>query len=281
MSGRGLLVASDLDRTLIYSAAAMQLGEAVAEPVCVEVYDGRPTSFMDPAALDALGALSERTPFVPVTTRTREQFGRIVLPGVRSTHAVTTNGAVILDGGTPCPEWAAEVRRRTAGGASYLDATRALRPVWEHPWVRKVRDAEEQFVYAVVEPALTPAEWYDELADATTALGWVLSVQGRKAYVIPPGLTKEAAVAEVARRIGADAVAAAGDSWLDAGMLAAADHAVRPAHGELHAQEWSTPGLRVTTAAGGRAAAEIVAAFDGWEREGASGWSTVSSDPLP
>jgi len=276
-----VLVASDLDRTLIYSAAAMALGESVVDPVCVEIYDDRPTSFIHPDALAGLVALSAATWFVPVTTRTRAQFGRIVLPGVRVTHAVTTNGGVLLSDGVPCPDWAAEVARRTAEGASYPEAVRALAPVWERPWVRTVRDAEELFLYCVVETADTPAEWYDELLEAVTALGWVLSVQGRKCYAIPPGLTKQAAVAEVVRRVGADAVAAAGDSWLDAGMLAAADHPVRPAHGELHDQGWSTPGLTVTTSAGGRAGAEIVDAFRGWTAPDGVGWSTVSSDNGP
>ncbi|WZH54186.1 MAG: HAD family hydrolase [Nocardioides alkalitolerans] len=279
-----LLVASDLDRTLIYSAAAMRLGRAVTDPVCVEIYADAPTSFIDPAALAALAELAAAVPFVPVTTRTQEQYGRIVLPGVRVEHAVTTNGAVVLVDGRPCGDWDAEVRRRCADGASFAEALRGLAPVWDQPWVRKVRDAEERFCYAVVEPAETPAEWYDEVHGAARDLGWVVSVQGRKVYVIPPGLTKEAAVAEVARRVGAGAVAAAGDSWLDAGMLAAADHAVRPAHGELDDQGWTTPDLVVTASAGGRAAAEIVATFDGWARartHGGSAWTTVSSDTAP
>lgn len=277
----GVLVASDLDRTLIYSAAAMALGDPVADPVCVEIYDERPTSFIHPDALAGLVSLSTATWFVPVTTRTRAQFGRILLPGVQVTHAVTTNGGVLLTDGVPCPDWSAEVARRTADGAAYADAVRLLAPVWERPWVRTVRDAEELFLYCVVEAADTPAEWYDELHAAVAALGWVLSVQGRKCYAIPPGLTKEAAVAEVVRRVGAGSFAAAGDSWLDAGLLAAADHAVRPAHGELHDQEWTTPGLRVTATAGGRAGAEIVETFHGWAAREGAGWSTVSSDSGP
>lgn len=276
-----MILASDLDRTLIYSAAAMRLGRPVDDPVLVETYDGRPTSFVDPAALVELVALSAEVPFVPVTTRTREQYARIGLPGVRVAAAVTTNGAVILVDGEPCGDWAADVRRRGEAGEPYAEARRATEPAWDHPWVEKVRDAEGQFFYAVVDAARTPAHWYDELAATAARIGWVLSVQGRKCYLIPPGLTKEAAVAEVARRLGADAVAAAGDSLLDAGMLAAADLALRPAHGELHDQGWSCPGLLVTPSAGGRAAAEILGAVGRWSRGEAAAWSTVASDVVP
>lgn len=276
-----MIFASDLDRTLVYSAAAMRLGLAVDDPVLVETYDARPTSFVDPAALADLVTLSHELPFVPVTTRTREQYARIGLPGVRVSHAVTTNGGVVLVDGRPCGDWAADVARRGEAGEPYAAARSAAEPLWQHPWVEKVRDAEGLFFYAVVDTAAAPEQWYAELAATTERIGWVLSVQGRKCYLIPPGLTKEAAVAEVARRLGATAVAAAGDSLLDAGMLAAADFAVRPSHGELHEQGWTTPGLLVTPSPGGRAAAEIVGAVGRWSRGLDPAWSTVASDVAP
>jgi hydroxymethylpyrimidine pyrophosphatase-like HAD family hydrolase len=88
-----------------------------------------------------------------------------------------------------------------------------------------------------------------------------LSVQGRKAYVVPDSLTKEAALAEVVRRVGASRVVAAGDSLLDQGVLEYADVAIRPAHGELHEAGWTRPGLVVTSRSGGGAAEEIVDCF--------------------
>ncbi len=246
-----VLVASDLDRTLIYSATAMRLGEPSADPVCVEIFEGEPISFMSASAVAELAELSRTTVFVPVTTRTVAQYSRIRIPGVEAPYAVTTNGAVILEEGRPCPRWRAQVEANLAGDASYDEAAKALAPVLERPWVRKVRDAEECFVYAVFEPDEVEAAWYAELAAVAEGLGWVVSVQGRKAYAIPRGLTKEAALAELARRTGATTVLAAGDSLLDRGILGFADRAIRPAHGELH-------GLAVTRHAGVRAGEEIV-----------------------
>jgi hypothetical protein len=85
-----------------------------------------------------------------------------------------------------------------------------------------------------------------------------VSVQGRKLYCVPEPLTKSAAVEEVARRSGATVIAAAGDSLLDAGLLAAADLAIRPAHGELAAAGWSCDGLAVTSGVGVDAGEQIV-----------------------
>ncbi len=53
------LVASDLDRTLIYSAAALGLTVPDAEVprlLCVEVYESRPLSYLTETAAGLLGA---------------------------------------------------------------------------------------------------------------------------------------------------------------------------------------------------------------------------------
>jgi hydroxymethylpyrimidine pyrophosphatase-like HAD family hydrolase len=78
---------------------------------------------------------------------------------------------------------------------------------------------------------------------------------------VPAALTKQAALAEVVQRTGATSVAAAGDSLLDAGMLEAADAAVRPAHGELHDAGWCPPHVRVTADAGLRGGEQVLEAL--------------------
>ncbi|MFI0487239.1 hypothetical protein [Actinomadura sp. 9N215] len=74
----------------------------------------------------------------------------------------------------------------------------------------------------------------DDLTAWCTERGWRTSLQGRKVYCLPAGLTKAAAAAEIARRTGASTTLAAGDSLLDIDLLEAADPSIRPAHGELH-----------------------------------------------
>lgn len=256
-----LLLASDLDRTLIYSAKALLLGEPVPDPVCVERHHGHDTSFMSPRALEQLAELARDTPFVPTTTRTASQHQRIDLPGVRIRHAITTNGGCLLVDGRRCRDWDEEVETRLAGSASYDEAAAALAGAFDRPWVRKIRNAENRFTYAVFDRKEVEPAWFEELEKIGRGLSWSLSVQGRKAYVVPDSLSKEAALAEVVRRVGATRVAAAGDSLLDRGLLAYADVAIRPAHGELHDVGWTRPGLRVTNRSGGGAAEEIVAIF--------------------
>jgi len=80
---------------------------------------------------------------------------------------------------------------------------------------------------------------------------------------VPGPLTKSAAAAEVLAPTGGGTLLAAGDSLLDADLLAAADIAVRPAHGELADAGFDLPRLHVTTATGAAAGAELL----GWLRE--------------
>ncbi len=253
------LIACDLDQTLIYSRRAFRLPPQVAEPPLrvVEVYDGADASFVTAAAAEGLRRLAVEAVVVPVTTRTIEQYRRIEL-GITVRHAVVANGGTLLVDGEPDPGWAASVAARLRSGGAPLDEVRALAEGIADPgWVRLLRVADGLFVYLVAhERTLIP-----DLTDfeaTLAALGWTLSVQGRKVYLVPAALTKQAAVQEVARRTGTSAVAAAGDSLLDREMLLAADVAVRPAHGELHDAGWTAPHLRVTEAPGLLGGEEVV-----------------------
>jgi hypothetical protein len=246
-AGGTALVTSDLDRTLIYSAAALELRMPDAEAprlLCVEVYEGRPLSYMTETAAALLEDLGTAAVFVPATTRTREQYGRIRLPGPAPRFAICANGGHLLVDGVSDPAWRRRVDARLAEDSAPLAEVRAhLVGAADPSWLRKERIAEDLFAYLVVERALLPDGWVKELAEWADARGWTVSLQGRKVYAVPKPLTKSAAVREVARRTGADFVLAAGDSLLDADLLLAADHAWRPGHGELAETGWSAPRL--------------------------------------
>ena len=257
-----VLVASDLDRTLIYSANALFLaGEDAEAPALVvaEVYEGKPLSFMTRAAEHLLVDVADAAVFVPVTTRTVAQYRRIRLPGPTPEYAVTTNGGVLLHHGTPNADWQDKVRSLVAGGCAPLPEISAYlaRPEFA-AWTLKLRTAEDLFAYAVVDRAALPGQFLLELEAWCAERGWTVSLQGRKLYCVPVPVTKQDAVAEVARRTGTDRIVAAGDSLLDRPMLEAADVAFRPAHGELDDAGWFDPHLQVTEAWGVLAGEEIL-----------------------
>lgn len=256
------LVGFDLDRTLVYSAAALLLDgpdETAPALVVTEVYRHAPLSFMTRAADTALAALAERAAVVPVTTRTVAQYRRIRLPLPAAGWAVTTNGAVLLHDGRPDDDWTAALRDEIDATSAPLETAEAL--VFAGlPAAALLRNhrAEDLFVYAVLERSELPDHAVSDLASTLAEQGWTVSVQGRKLYAVPAAIRKERALAAVAERIGATRVVAAGDSLLDRDMLAAADIAIRPAHGELHAAGWTAPHLLVTRSSGVLAGEEII-----------------------
>lgn len=268
----------DLDRTVIYSAAALDLRMPDHEAprlLCVEVYRGVPLSFLTEDGVAAFTALREVAEVVPTTTRTPEQLARVHLPGPPPRYAIAANGGHLLVDGVPDPDWAAVVRERLAGCAPLAEVESHLTAV-SGTFVLNRRTADDLFAYAVVDRPTLPDGWVDALGAWCAERCWTVSLQGRKVYAVPRVLTKSAAAREVCARLGADGLLAAGDSLLDADLLAAADRAVRPAHGELHDTGFALDTLTVTSASGGAAGAELL----GTLRELAVQMSTVRTSAV-
>ena len=272
------LIATDLDRTMIYSRGAMELAVTesdVAERpgdedlLCVEVYDGKPLSYVTSAAEAMLRKLTASAVVVPTTTRTVAQFQRIDLPGAPWRYAITTNGGNILVDGVPDAGWRSGVDIAMAdGGASLVEVGAELSRRIDDGWVRSSRVADELFSYLVVDLDAMPAGFVEEWNDWCVDRGWGVSRQGRKIYTMPDAVCKSRAVAEVRSRLVDDGVLApeapvlaAGDGALDANMLSAADAAIRPRHGELETVDWQHPTLSVTGSSGIAAGEEILRWF--------------------
>lgn len=274
MSELAGLVATDLDRTMIYSRAAAGASVPDSELICVEYYQGGPLSYMTKRAATALAELARRATVIPTTTRTIEQFQRIDLPGAPWKYAITSNGGNILCDGVADASWRASIEAATNdGGAGLAEVTTRLQAMVgsdaERRWVSKFRIADELFCYLVVHPDLVPADFLAEWGAWCADHGWGVSQQGRKIYTMPTAVCKSFAIAEVRARLiemgelDSDAtVLAAGDGGLDAEMLVSADAAIRPRHGELELIGWTHDTVAVTPSAGISATEEILDWFN-------------------
>jgi hypothetical protein len=264
----------DLDRTIIYSAATLDLPMPDSEAprlICVEIYRGAPLSFLTETAAQTWRDLQDMATVVPTTTRTPEQLARVRLPGRPARYAIAANGGHLLVDGVPDPVWTATVRTRLAGCAPLSEVESHLR-ARGGPFVLNLRAAGDLFAYAVVDRAALPTDWVGELARWCAPRGWTVSLQGRKVYAVPRPLTKSAAAAEVLARAGGGPLLAAGDSLLDADLLMSADAAIRPAHGELADSGFTAGELAVTRASGVLAGEELL----GWLRDRAAALLSVS-----
>ncbi|MHC3394839.1 HAD family hydrolase, partial [Streptomyces lavendulocolor] len=81
--------------------------------------------------------------FVPATTRTREQYHRIRLPGPPPRDAICANGGHLRVDGVSDPDWRRTGATRLAGGCASRDEVRGHRRATADPaWLLKERVAE-------------------------------------------------------------------------------------------------------------------------------------------
>ncbi|MFE6967075.1 HAD family hydrolase [Agromyces sp. NPDC057679] len=236
---------ADLDGTTIFSARQVGLEErGFTGTTVVETFRGEPASFMSFSAVTTLKRIADRCEFVPTTTRDFVQYARVGIPGITPRFAIVANGGQIIVDGVQDEAWTEQVNARIADLMSPAEVfDRVSRFAHDASWLRTVKLAAGLFVYVVPNSGATPPpEFIDCVRSFAAEAGYQVSVQGRgKVYLIPNGVTKEAAANEVATRVGSTFTIAAGDSATDIGMMRWADHAIRPAHGELQ----HVPGLSI------------------------------------
>jgi hydroxymethylpyrimidine pyrophosphatase-like HAD family hydrolase len=214
----GLIFASDLDNTLIHSRKKSRRGD-----VCVETRDGERMSFMTRASRELLGNLPASCRFVPVTTRSVEQYSRINLP-IAPEYAIVCNGAVLLKGGEPDADWSRATRESLADCLEripgYYEAALVSDGVFD------VRLADGFFIFAKFNDRDVAATSLGGLVDSSL---FDVIVSYNKIYVMPKGLRKGAAALRLKNLLGRDdRLICAGDSELDLSMLRAADVAIVP-----------------------------------------------------
>jgi hypothetical protein len=255
-----VLVATDLDGTVLFSERAM--GDTRPDPARlrpIDVVDDHIYAYMTDTVVDGWIRLAGAGAVLPATTRSVPQYTRLRLPGPPPRYAVVCNGARILADGESDPDWERRVRAALAGAASFAEVERQCVAWRDGHDFASLRAVEDFFVYFTV---TVREEWLvsfaGEVADWCRERGWRASLQGRKLYLLPDAIDKATAVAEVAERIGARRVVAGGDSLLDQRMLATADAAIRPAHGELAVTGYSAPHCRTTVGRGAAAGDEIM-----------------------
>jgi hypothetical protein len=216
---------SDLDNTLIYSYKH----DIGTEKICVEHYQGREISYMTEKSYALLKKTAAHMLFVPVTTRTVEQYERIdfgmgILP-----YALVCNGGVLLKDGKKDERWLAESKELAAPAREEL--LRGIRLLeQDRSRSMEIREIEEMFLFTKsAAPKLTVERLQRELQPQFTEI----FQNGEKVYLVPKALNKGTAAVRFGKNIaekinGEKNVIAAGDSLFDIPMLELADIAFFP-----------------------------------------------------
>lgn len=255
-----MIFASDLDKTLIYSKKSMEESLSDDELVPVEENEGVYTSFMTPAALSQLSSIAEVSSFVPVTTRTIKQYRRVFQfsRNMPVKYAITSNGGNILIDGEPDQEWGELVKSSLQESSSRDDIKKMYDDISSPEWALRGWLCDDLFYTMIIDPSKAPLHVLEEFRQELAVHGWVLSIQGRKVYLVPARITKGDALLHLKERIHASFIAASGDSLLDESLLQVADYSIAPKHGELYSLYEDTMHYRFTESSGIRAAEELL-----------------------
>jgi len=221
----GILFACDLDNTLLYSLK--HLPEDIKK-VCVEYYQEKPQGFFSERTVELLREVCRKVSFIPVTTRSMEQYRRILWPeGCEPEIALMANGAILLEHGRPDEAWqqaSRETVRLCAAELGRLYALLSRQDIYRH-----CRLVDQMYLFVSCEDEETASV---EAARCRELTELDVQVSGRKIYFFPPGIDKGTALDRLRKRFPVREVLCAGDSRIDLPMLRRADTAFVPS-GEL------------------------------------------------
>lgn len=229
-----MIYASDLDRTLIYSKKFVT--ESIeSELICVEYYQNDVMSYMTQRSLDLLREIALKSIFIPITTRTVEQYLRIHLfdDSSLNKYAVTTNGGNILVHREIDLEWQSIVDEKLKNCEEISKVIEVHEKMVESKFILKHRVADDKFFYNVVDTDKFDSSSFIEFDEYLKKVGWTRYSQGRKIYFIPDVLTKRDALVYLMEKEDIDKSIVSGDSLLDLSMLEVASQGIIPIHGDL------------------------------------------------
>ncbi len=229
-----MMFVSDLDRTLIYSKRALAdfNHHDYSSLACVERKNNEDVAFMTKKAKELLEVITQHCLFVPVTTRTYEQFSRIFIfnNDIPLTYAVTSNGASIFYKGKRVPEWQEIVQNRLKKECTPID--KMIKLVQEYKVAGTLKVAEELFFYYILEEEIS-TDTINQIRFLASHHGWRVSIQGRKLYLVPKPVCKGEAINFIREKHRIQTIFGAGDSILDFDFLKNCDFSYVPSHGEL------------------------------------------------
>ncbi|MFT8321736.1 MAG: hypothetical protein ABF649_12590 [Bacillus sp. (in: firmicutes)] len=254
-----MMFASDLDRTLIYSKRALETLQSTTQDKmkAVEAKNGENVSFMTERSFQLLKELAENTLFVPVTTRTYEQYERVFIfkKDIQVIYSVSSNGANIYYKGHKVEEWQKHVTKRLQ--IECLKKELLLQKLEAFSFNGTLKIADNLFFYYILQSDIS-RETKEMVVNLANSFGWKVSLQGRKLYFMPLPICKGEAIKFIQNREGITTIAGAGDSVLDFPFLELSTKSFVPCHGELAAEREFSSTFYVTEKTGADAGEEIV-----------------------
>lgn len=179
---------------------------------------------MTPRTMALLAELRNKVELVPVTTRSVEQYKRIIWPaGCSPEYAVVANGAVLLRDGEIDKTWR---KVSEPSIAPYRDELLELMPEFaDKDRFLRCRMVDDAYMFTYCGHEVSPIDCVRKYKQHSS-----LSIinSGKKVYFFPPNINKGCAVRRLKELFCPGTTVAAGDSVIDVPMLNEADLAIIP-----------------------------------------------------
>ncbi len=223
-----MIFATDLDNTMIFShRRVLGLEDTLC---CVEYYNGKPLTYMTPAAIEMLNFLLSKIYVIPTTSRSISQFKRVEIFG-STEYAIVDNGGTILYKGEPLHDWSNYINKvlESYDLESVFEIFQNLPGLVSTP-----RIVDQKFLFAKSETTKSCEDFLRIKLDTK----WKVSIQGQKVYAIPMEITKGNALKFICENLVADnqLIISAGDSNLDMSMLDYSNYSFIQSDSNLSAQ---------------------------------------------
>ncbi|WXR62366.1 HAD family hydrolase [Peptostreptococcaceae bacterium AGR-M142] len=221
---------SDLDRTLIYSKKFIKDEEHIIS----EYKNAKPITYMAKNTYDLLKYISKSIEFVPVTTRTVEQYRRIeILNDFNFKYAITSNGGNLIIDGVIDTNYRAMIEEKLKSVSSLNEILKDLLDVSKMPWCENIKIADNSFIYMLVDSLNADYSLIESKEASLLKKGYKTIIHGRKVYFIPKCISKGDAINYIKKLLKKDFVISSGDSKMDEEMIFASNYFIVPRHGEI------------------------------------------------
>ena len=177
---------------------------------------------------DKLIELNEKVQFVPVTSRSLEEYTRVNL-GVKPEYAIVSNGGILLRNGEVDKDWEDYVKSHI----NYQEAMNLMAELEDETESIETNIKVIDNVYLFCKT--TQHKMFDQevLYFMSKYTDWEFTRQENKVYIIPKVFSKQVALRYLWHRLDRPYIVASGDGLLDLGMLTLANKAIVPSHSEL------------------------------------------------
>jgi hydroxymethylpyrimidine pyrophosphatase-like HAD family hydrolase len=238
-----MVFASDLDSTLIYSSRHCTLIDE-ERLLPVDFYNNNRCSFITKSMKETLEHINESSLFIPVTTRTPNQYMRMkyFYDVIKPKYAVVANGGIILKNGIELEDWSDIISTKIKEVVSVSNMIRLCSFFLDVDYVKSYKNCEDLFIYAIMDEGMLSNKILDGNMDLNylkilrsfcTEYNYSISKQGKKVYIVPNCINKYDPINYIMQLENITILLAAGDSLLDYPLIKHSNYGIVPCHGEL------------------------------------------------